>query len=392
MEITIQEILSQIYQRLRQHSETPVLDAQVLVAYYLGKPRTWILAHPEARLNSTQYDTIVQASERLQHGEPLPYVIGHWEFFSMDFHLTPDVLIPRPETELLVERAIHWLRLHPRRRKALDVGTGSGCIGISLANHIPDLHLLLTDISSEALAIARINAEKYGLLERLEFLQADLMDGVSRPFDLICANLPYIPTQVLMKLPVAEREPLLALDGGFSGTELINRLLAQARSQLISGGLILMEIESSQGDNIKALAQATYLGSKVQILKDLSGMDRCVEIERPNQIIHLCQRVAWHDAQRKGMYQGNSLEKEGFIHCSQPDQILEVANRYYQGVQDLILLWIDPDRVSAEIRWEQSDNALFPHIYGPIDLDAVIVVTDLVPDIDGTYRVFQLPG
>jgi uncharacterized protein (DUF952 family) len=121
-------------------------------------------------------------------------------------------------------------------------------------------------------------------------------------------------------------------------------------------------------------------------------MDRCVEIERPNQIIHLCQRVAWHDAQRKGMYQGNSLEKEGFIHCSQPDQILEVANRYYQGVQDLILLWIDPDRVSAEIRWEQSDNALFPHIYGPIDLDAVIVVTDLVPDIDGTYRVFQLPG
>ena len=110
MEITIQEIQAQLSQQLHQSSETASLDAQVLLAHYLEKPRSWILAHPEARLTKTQYDNIIQAVDRLMHGEPLPYVIGHWEFYGLDFQLTPDVLIPRPETELLVERAINWLQ------------------------------------------------------------------------------------------------------------------------------------------------------------------------------------------------------------------------------------------------------------------------------------------
>jgi release factor glutamine methyltransferase len=125
MEISIQELLSHLRQQLHQYSETATLDAQVLLAHCLEKPRSWILAHPEVPLNDTQYNIFIQASDRLMHGEPLPYVIGHWEFYGMDFHLTPAVLIPRPETELLVERGINWLRLHPTRRKAVDVGTGS---------------------------------------------------------------------------------------------------------------------------------------------------------------------------------------------------------------------------------------------------------------------------
>jgi release factor glutamine methyltransferase len=392
MESTIQEILAEISQQLHQYSQTPILEAQVLVAHILGKSRTWLLAHPDITLNNTQYNKIIQAANRLVHGEPLPYVNGHWEFYGMDFDLTPDVLIPRPETELIVERGINWLRLHPPRRKAVDVGTGSGCIGISLAKNIPDLRLLLTDISSQAINVARINAEKYKLLDRLEFLQADLLDGVARSFDLICANLPYIPTTLLMKLPVAEREPLVALDGGLSGTEVINRLLDQARGKLAFGGLMLLEIESSQGIEVKTLAKHHYPLSKVQLLKDLSGQDRCVEIERPNLIIHLCRRVEWQKSQEQGMYQGKFLKHEGFIHCSQPEQILEVANRFYPGISELVLLWMDPDKVASEIRWDGADNSLFPHIYGPINLDAVISVTELKPEIDGTYRVIQLPG
>src|SRR4030042_1414417 len=214
MAITIQEILTQINLVISPHTDTPELDAQVLVAHFLDKPRSWVLAHPEAHINDQQYNKMIQGLDRLEHGEALPYVIGHWEFFGFDFHLTPDVLIPRPETELLVERGISWLQNHPNQCMVIDVGTGSGCIGIALAKNITDLSVFMTDISPNALNVARINAKKYGLSDRLEFRLTDLLDGITGQYDLICANLPYIPSQVLSKLPVAESEPLLALDGG----------------------------------------------------------------------------------------------------------------------------------------------------------------------------------
>jgi release factor glutamine methyltransferase len=391
MGISIQEILAQVSQQLRQHSETATLDGQVLVAHYLGKPRSWILAHPEVSLNKAQYNKIIQAANRLMQGEPLPYIIGHWEFYGMDFQLIPATLIPRPESELLVERGINWLRLHLSQRKAVDVGTGSGCIGIALAKNIPDLHILLTDISSDALNVARINAMKYGLLDRLEFIQADLLNGIVGPFDLMCANLPYIPTRLLMTLEVSEREPRQALDGGLNGIDVINTFLTQSKTQLAPGGLMLLEIESSQGLVVKNLAEAHYPTSQVQILKDLSGQDRCVEIDQPNLIVHLCSRQEWLQAQQKGVFQNKSLSQDGFIHCSQPEQILEVANRFYQGIPDLVLLWIEPGRLTSKIRWVFADCALFPHNYGPINLDAVRSVTDLKPELDGTYRVIQFP-
>ena len=258
MDITIQEIQAQLYQQLHQSSETASLDVQVLLAHYLEQPRSWILAHPEAVLTRTQCDNIYRAAERLTQGEPLPYIIGHWEFFGFDFHLTPAVLIPRPETELLVERAISWLNLHPTRRHAIDVGTGSGCIGVSLAKTIPDLHMLLTDISLEALNVAQQNAKILGLSNRLEFIQANLLDGISTPVDMICANLPYIPTALLMTLPVFRKEPRSALDGGLSGTVLIGKLLEQAKNQLLCGGLLLLEIESSQGEGCKCPGSSLF--------------------------------------------------------------------------------------------------------------------------------------
>jgi len=388
MGITIQELLPQLSQQLHQISETGTLDAQVLLAYCLEKPRTWILAHPEAAVNNTQYNNIIQAAGRLMHGEPLPYVLGHWEFYGLDFLVTPDVLIPRPETELMTERAIKWLQLHPHKRKAVDIGTGSGCIGISLAKHIPDLHIVLTDISSEALKVARLNGEKHGVLDRLEFHRSNLLDRISSPFafDLICANLPYIPTQTLEELPVAEREPRLALDGGLSGTKVIKRLLKQAKSQLTPGGLMLVEIDPAQCDQVISLAQKHYSFSKVQILRDLSGRDRCLEIELRSTIFHLCQRQDWLKNQTRGIYQPDSLASEGFIHCSQFKQIIEVANRYFKAVPDVVLLTIDPEKLTSEIRWEKVGTTYFPHVYGPINLEAVDLVIDLEPDTDGIYR------
>jgi release factor glutamine methyltransferase len=391
MDISIQAILTQLSHQLQPYSETSALDAQVLLAHCLKKPRSWVLAHPEIHVNETQFKSIIQASDRLIQGEALPYVIGHWEFYGLDFHLSPATLIPRPETELLVEQAINWLRLHSARRKAVDVGTGSGCIGISLAKHIPDLHILLTDISSDALSVARINAERYALLDRIVFTQADLLTGIAGPFDLICANLPYIPTQTLPTLAVTDREPLLALDGGLRGVEVISRLLSQSKTQLAHAGLMLLEIDASQGMVVKNLADIYYPASKVKILKDLSRQDRCVEIELSTLIAHLCTRQDWQQAQFQGIFQDQSLLQNGFIHCAAPEQILEVANRFYQRIPDLVLLWIEPDRLTSTLHWEAVDDATFPHVYGPINLDAVTSVTDLKPEVDGEYHNIQLP-
>ncbi len=154
---------------------------------------SWILAHPAALLDEYQLERYETLTRRLESGEPLPYIIGHWEFYGLDFTLSPAVLIPRPETEMLVEHALHWLVEHPARRSILDVGTGSGCIAVSLALNCPDARILASDISLEALLVARQNVLRHGVSDRVQLLQCDLLPPTSLPFDLLCANLPYIP-------------------------------------------------------------------------------------------------------------------------------------------------------------------------------------------------------
>ena len=207
--------LNQIQAHLLQVSETPGLDAQVILAHILGKPRSWVLAHPEFSLTPEQAVELERALARLEAGEPLPYVLGHWEFFGMDFSVNRQVLIPRPETELMVEQALTWLRRHPARRAALDVGTGNGCIALSLAIKIPDLHVLASDISPGALEQAQSNLHRYALQGRVQFILADLFPEVGGSFDLICANLPYIPSAELARLKgleVAFPSPRLCTD------------------------------------------------------------------------------------------------------------------------------------------------------------------------------------
>jgi release factor glutamine methyltransferase len=275
---------SNITTRLVPISDTPDLDASVLLAYIINKPRTWVMAHPELALTNEQQNQLSESLTRLENGEPFPYVLGHWEFFGLDFEVTPDVLIPRPETELLVEKAIVWLQESPVRRTVADIGTGSGAIAVALAVNIPDADLLATDISPQALQVAKRNAQKMGVDSRIEFFECDLLPNKITfmnnhlPFDLICANLPYIPTQTLSQLPIFGHEPTVALDGGADGLELILRLLNIAPEWLAPNALILLEIEATLGIHAFNLAYDLFNQAEIHLHQDLTGRDRLLEI------------------------------------------------------------------------------------------------------------------
>lgn len=273
------------------HTDFPDLDAPILLAHVMECPRSWLSAHLDAPLTQSQIDSANQAFSRLEAGEPLPYILGHWEFYGLDFKITPDVLIPRPETELLVEKAIKWLTANPSKRSVADIGTGSGIIATTIALHVPDANILATDISTRALNVTRHNAEKFHVHHRIDFLQCDLLPGSNvkgqtsdlQPltFDLICANLPYIPTKTLGELPIFGREPTLALDGGADGLDLYRRLFQIAPAWLSPGGIILLEIEATQGVDALNLAANKFLGSFTSLHQDLAGHDRLLEIHLP---------------------------------------------------------------------------------------------------------------
>lgn len=268
-------------------SDWPELDAQLIIADALDKPRTWILAHPETLLTAPQLDSVKQAVSRLEAGTPLPYILGHWEFFGLDFDITPDVLIPRPETELLVEGAITWLQSSPEKKTVADIGTGSGCIAVSLAVHVPELKVAATDISPKALAIAHRNARKFHVEHQIEFAECDLLPSSSinlrsSSFDLICANLPYIPTKTLRGLSIYGREPTLALDGGADGLGLVRRLLGLAPKWLAPGGRMLLEIEATLGTSALSLAYDVFSEAEIHLHQDLTGRDRLLEIQLSN--------------------------------------------------------------------------------------------------------------
>ena len=277
-------LLSEVSIRLASISDTPALDASVLISHIINKPRTWVMAHPELSLTTVQQTKLDDSLKQLEMGKPFPYVLGHWEFFGLELDVTPDVLIPRPETELLVEKAIAWLQDSNVRRTVADVGTGSGAIAVSIALNVPDAHILATDMSHAALEVAKGNARKFNVSQRIDFVQCDILPPHPDPlsteghFDLICANLPYIPTEILHGLPIYGREPTLALDGGEDGLDLFRKLMTVASEWLAPNSLILLEIEATRG--IQALNLACDMFSQVEIHlhQDLTGRDRLLEI------------------------------------------------------------------------------------------------------------------
>ncbi len=251
----------------------------MLLAHVMQKTRTWVMAHPEAVLSALETASVRDMLARLEEGEPLPYVLGEWEFYGLTFQITPAVLIPRPETELLVERGLTWLRAHPGQHLVADIGTGSGCIAIALAKNHPNLRVIASDISPAALEIAQANIKQHKLDARIECVQSDLIPPTTNRYSLICANLPYIPAKTLKSLKVLRWEPELALRGGIDGLELIRGLIAQAPQSLAAHGLFLLEIEARQGEKVRRLVSQAFPGADIALSPDLAGHDRLVTVE-----------------------------------------------------------------------------------------------------------------
>jgi release factor glutamine methyltransferase len=283
----IADSLNEARIRLARLTATPALDAQTLLAHLTGRNRASLLAHPQATLSPRQHEQFQAALIQLESGLPLPYLLGEWEFYGRPFTLTPDVLIPRPETELLVETAIKLFN-HPERRNTAglpqpkdiaDIGTGSGILAVTLALELPAARLTASDLSPAALAVAQQNAARHHVTHRITFIHANLLNFQSSTFDLIISNLPYIPTATLRELPIYGREPTLALDGGADGLRLIDRLLQQAGDRLAPGGAILLEIESSQGASAPRLARRHFPTAEISLQPDLAGHPRLLLIQ-----------------------------------------------------------------------------------------------------------------
>ncbi len=273
---------------LKGKTETPLSDSRVILADHLGKDTAWLAAHPDFLLPPHVLLGLDQKRERLANGEPLPYILGWWEFFGLRFKVTPAVLIPRPETELLVEMALAWLDEHPSVREIWDIGTGSGCIPLALLSQKTDLHAHAVDISPAALEVAGANAQTLGLSSRMVLHRSDLLSSIAeQPVQLLCANLPYIPSADVAKLDVSRYEPLVSLDGGEDGMRFIHKLLKQVSPRLVKPYCLLLEIEYRQADAVMKIAREIFPMAEVNVLRDLSGQSRVVCIEGDDDDTHL---------------------------------------------------------------------------------------------------------
>lgn len=257
------------------------LDAELLLAHSLGLTRSVLLAHPERPLSRADLEALSALLHRRTAREPLPYLTGQREFFGLNFAVDPRVLIPRPETELLVERALALAsdRTSPSPLLLADIGTGSGCIAVALAAHLPRATIYASDVSADALAVAQGNAARHGVASRIRFYQGDLLSALPEPVQIIVANLPYISEREWPTLPPEVRwEPRVALDGGPDGLDLVRRLLAQAPSYLAADGALLLEIGTGQGKTAVHLARAAFPQAEMSLLHDGGGRARVVQI------------------------------------------------------------------------------------------------------------------
>ncbi len=279
MKINLGDWLYHNIEQLKGMTEFPLIEVSTIAASILGQPKEWVFAHPEFALHEEQMVLLNNAVNLLLAGTPLPYITGKSHFYGLEFRVTPEVLIPRPETEELVEKAIQWLENHPARTRVADIGTGSGAIAIALADRFPELRLLATDISVSALEIARENARINQVEDRITFLPSDLLVKVDQKFDLLLANLPYIPTNALANLAVSRFEPTLALDGGDDGLVLINRLLDQSQKSLAPGGCIILEFQYNHTNAVLDLTRKFYPDAQVTCYQDLAGIPRGVIIQ-----------------------------------------------------------------------------------------------------------------
>jgi len=299
----IRTALKQGLAQLRDaHVPSYTLAAELLLLHVLGHNRTWIYSHPEEELSSADAERYAELLRRRAAGEPTQHLTGKQEFWGLEFEVTPDVLIPRPETEHVIEVALDRLAVHEiraGRRQTLsgeglriaDVGTGSGCIAIALAKELPGATIFATDISAATLAVARRNAERHGVANRIHFLQCNLLEALSdsplaprhSPLlcDLIVSNPPYVGRReapTLMR-EVRDHEPEIALYGGEEGYEFYADLLTQAGEHLKPGGILILELGNNSLPAVRPLFDAPGW-TNVAVTNDLAGIPRVLSAEK----------------------------------------------------------------------------------------------------------------
>jgi release factor glutamine methyltransferase len=278
----LQETLRAAIERLTAaHVGSPRMNAEVLLMFTLSCDRAYLYAHSERELTADETARYHDALSQRAQGVPSQYITGHQEFWGMDLIVTPAVLIPRPETEHLIETLLPLAKGIPHPEIA-DVGTGSGCIALALAKELPGAEIHATDISPQALEIARVNAARHGLESRIIFHQSDLLHNLPQGFDFIVSNPPYVgeAEEDQVQLEVRKFEPRHAVFAGTTGTEVIARLITEARAQLAPGGWLIMEISGTIADQVRHLL---FDWQNLEIRNDLQGIPRIALARSPLQ-------------------------------------------------------------------------------------------------------------
>ncbi len=257
--------------------EDASIESEVLLRYVLGIDRARLLASLDADISPEQRQNFMKLVARRSRGEPTAYITGHREFYGLDFNVNPNVLIPRPETELLADKAISLCRQY-NYTKVADIGTGCGAIAVSLVVNIPSVTVYATDISAEALDVAGKNATKHNVEDRITFLKGDLLEPLPEPVDLIIANLPYVRQRDIPDKGLLSYEPAAALDGGEEGLDKIGRLCSGVGEKLNTNGGLLLEIGEGQGEAVRAILHKYYPSANIEVEKDLAGIERMVTL------------------------------------------------------------------------------------------------------------------
>ena len=282
---TLREFLQRTRGRLTDAGVTESrLEAELILTDLLRVPRHRLYAFQNDELSAQQVADLEQIVLRRLLREPLAYILGHREFYGIDLTVSPAVMVPRPETELLVERALLVCleRMEIGAPVVVDVGTGAGGIAVNLAMHLPMVTMIATDISAGALEVAKANVQRHNLTGRITMVHGDLLEPVDATVDVIVANLPYIPADRIQQLsPEVRAEPRLALDGGPEGVDLLLRLLDQAKDKAAPNAMLLLEIDPGQSAVLENRVVDLFPGATVSVEQDLAGLDRIFVVELP---------------------------------------------------------------------------------------------------------------
>jgi release factor glutamine methyltransferase len=256
--------------------DEPNLEGEILLRHLLGIDRTQLFSNLDIELDIRQEKALERILKRRVNGEPSAYITGHREFFGLDFNVDQNVLIPRPETELLIEKAIEHAGSH-KTDIIVDAGTGCGVVAITLALQLPNVKIYATDISSDALNIAAINCRKHAVSSRITLLSGDILEPIPGDVDLVIANLPYVKVSDLQNSDQLGYEPIVALDGGLDGKAVLKRLIKQVGSKLKSSGNVLIEIGQGQVASLIDFIKSKYPEACIDIYNDLAGIERVIK-------------------------------------------------------------------------------------------------------------------